>query len=951
MGCGNCNNTELEKKEVKQRPQAKVIIKANSMNITNQKSDKNMVEVESKPVTFDTEPNIKTFPKVHKNLSILPQNFYQKSKTFGIDNETDNLIAMNEKADLDLDSNEQIFPSRLRKSVSNSSNSNDRLINLSALFVDKYFKDQKPPKDKTSPWTDELFPPNLDSLLPKKMKMTSNLMKSIGKSINVEADGEDYLNKQLYKNFNFDKNSIAWYRAKDIFPEGRYTIFEDKVEVNDILQGNIGNCYFMSSLAAMCRNPQFIMELFRDLSLTSNGCYEVVMRIDGVWKVVLLDDYFPCHKESKKPLFAQSNGSELWVMLLEKAWAKVNGCYFNMISGWSSEVLFSLTSFPVYILDHKLIEKNELWKKLTNLLDKESIITCTSKLDESIEKMGLVHGHSFSVIGVKEGLVRNRTIKLIRLRNPWGYKEWTGRWSDKSKEWNDETRQVFNYRKTENKNDDDGEFYMEYYDYLRFFIVTEVCQVSKNVCSKSRIIDDFDGGSIFEIVVKDLSDLKIQAVKQSGRFEKKIPMEGELNMSLILLKKEVADGNINFSFLDSNTDCVFNPFINRVVDPGTYVVYIYADYTFSNFDQKRNYLLNVSSDNEFKVSKKAVDRDFTVLQEVISKSLIQLVATKEPLHCSNSIQLNKLMETKKELESSRAEKLEPLTSIIQNRFQDTSFGILYLKNNLKSKSISVTVTNNAKNMYLLNPKIKSKEFTLVISPLSDYCVIGIREKYYEEFCFDLPFTYKKVDLLNETCTEETYLSKVLGRRKSLIVEAISNKSPISPDKLNGKCKKKNYFDFVHYKHPVDLKHICSVINSKEAATDVYTLKYPEEMKELKTIPDLLDFEEVIFYDKIYVVTEKAHYFGEWKVKNSFIKHGRGMFIYDNGDKYVGQIQNGYRNGLGKMYYSNGEILTINFNDEQEGMNGIGTKTYKNGVIKQVEYENDELIREFDVVKS
>ena len=34
-----------------------------------------------------------------------------------------------------------------------------------------------------------------------------------------------------------------------------------------------------------------------------------------------MDDYFPCSKKTRVPIFAKPNGPELWVMLLEKAWA------------------------------------------------------------------------------------------------------------------------------------------------------------------------------------------------------------------------------------------------------------------------------------------------------------------------------------------------------------------------------------------------------------------------------------------------------------------------------------------------------------------------------------------------------------------------------------------------------------------------------------------------------
>jgi calpain-15 len=49
----------------------------------------------------------------------------------------------------------------------------------------------------------------------------------------------------------------------------------------------------------------------------------------------------------------------LWVLLLEKAWAKVNGCYENTITGYASEAFRFLTGAPVEFFNHSYID--ELW--------------------------------------------------------------------------------------------------------------------------------------------------------------------------------------------------------------------------------------------------------------------------------------------------------------------------------------------------------------------------------------------------------------------------------------------------------------------------------------------------------------------------------------------------------------------------------------------------------------
>lgn len=56
-----------------------------------------------------------------------------------------------------------------------------------------------------------------------------------------------------------------------------------------------------------------------------------------------MDDYVPCKKYSKTPAFNRSKDNELWVILLEKAWAKIHGGYMNIAAGLTREALRDLT--------------------------------------------------------------------------------------------------------------------------------------------------------------------------------------------------------------------------------------------------------------------------------------------------------------------------------------------------------------------------------------------------------------------------------------------------------------------------------------------------------------------------------------------------------------------------------------------------------------------------------
>lgn len=62
------------------------------------------------------------------------------------------------------------------------------------------------------------------------------------------------------------------------------------------------------------------------------------------------------------------------------------------------------------------------------------------------------------------------------------------------------------------------------------------------------------------------------------------------------------------------------------------------------------------------------------------------------------------------------------------------------------------------------------------------------------------------------------------------------------------------------------------------------------------------------------------------------------FIYNNGDKYVGEEENGFRNGFGKYTFSDGSFYEGEYIKDK--MQGWGTFSWPNGDIYVGEWEND-----------
>ena len=70
---------------------------------------------------------------------------------------------------------------------------------------------------------------------------------------------------------------------------------------------------------------------------------------------------------------------------------------------------------------------------------------------------GIVCGHAYSVMEIR----KPAGLMMIRLRNPWGNFEWTGKWSDTGDAWINELDGQVKRLLHFTANDQDGSFWME----------------------------------------------------------------------------------------------------------------------------------------------------------------------------------------------------------------------------------------------------------------------------------------------------------------------------------------------------------------------------------------------------------------------------------------------------------------------------------------------------------
>jgi uncharacterized protein YukE len=130
---------------------------------------------------------------------------------------------------------------------------------------------------------------------------------------------------------------------------------ETAIHPNDVEQGDVGDCYFISSLAALATTAAGRALLASNIRVNDDDTYTVTLyeRDDsGEFVPVEVDvtSEFPLYKNGD-PAFAHPGDrigiqQELWPMIYEKAYAKHMGGYNEIAGGWGAAAMETLTGQP-----------------------------------------------------------------------------------------------------------------------------------------------------------------------------------------------------------------------------------------------------------------------------------------------------------------------------------------------------------------------------------------------------------------------------------------------------------------------------------------------------------------------------------------------------------------------------------------------------------------------------
>jgi hypothetical protein len=278
----------------------------------------------------------------------------------------------------------------------------------------------------------------------------------------------------------------------------------------DIVQGSVGDCYFLSALAAVVFHHPDLADDLIDETYEEQGMYGVSFWQHGSWRMTWVDSYFPCYRPSgrthsgkHKLIFASGEDhKEIWPMVVEKAFAKQAGSYEAISGGQVSAALEMLTGGKGRRRDATLSTSGEHWEqfmaevKSDNYFvgagSKQLAVGAAEAAEQKKQMQGIVTGHAYTVLNVYEGGAggaddddQAAPLRLVELRNPWGRGEWSGDWGRGSRLWDSaQGKQVIVAHGPPPSQD--GRFWMDWVDFTRCFDSIDTCHMNFSEEDRAR---------------------------------------------------------------------------------------------------------------------------------------------------------------------------------------------------------------------------------------------------------------------------------------------------------------------------------------------------------------------------------------------------------------------------------------------------------------------------------
>ncbi|XP_056421562.1 calpain-10 [Hyla sarda] len=232
---------------------------------------------------------------------------------------------------------------------------------------------------------------------------------------------------------------ITWLRPQEISPSPH--LFPENSRDALGKQGILGDCWFICACSALLKSQPLLHQVFPADQHTwehqgYTGRFTCRFWRFGRWVEVTIDDRLPCL--GHKLCFSHCQDQEaFWLPLLEKAYAKLHGCYEALWAGQVADALVDLTGGMVERWSFEFAEESFREQMLSKMLDLKERCAMSCSVLRSIEGSGDPgQFHAFTITDIQHGKMKSgQSLLLFRVHNPWGRNCWEGSWQKSGTKW------------------------------------------------------------------------------------------------------------------------------------------------------------------------------------------------------------------------------------------------------------------------------------------------------------------------------------------------------------------------------------------------------------------------------------------------------------------------------------------------------------------------------------
>uniref|UniRef100_H0V2U3 Calpain 5 n=1 Tax=Cavia porcellus TaxID=10141 RepID=H0V2U3_CAVPO len=273
--------------------------------------------------------------------------------------------------------------------------------------------------------------------------------------------------------------TVRWKRPKDICENPR--LFVDGISSHDLHQGQVGNCWFVAACSSLASRDSLWQKVIPDWKEQEwdpekpdsyAGIFHFHFWRFGEWVDVVIDDQLPT--VNNQLIYCHSNSrNEFWCALVEKAYAKLAGCYQALDGGNTADALVDFTggvSEPIDLTEGDFAndeaKRNQLFERVLKVHSRGGLISASIKAVTAADMEARPRVCCPDVRKVRLGhcllaFFKSEKLDMIRL--------------DTSEEWQKVSKSE--QEKMGVTVQDDGEFWMTFEDLCRYFTDIIKCRL------------------------------------------------------------------------------------------------------------------------------------------------------------------------------------------------------------------------------------------------------------------------------------------------------------------------------------------------------------------------------------------------------------------------------------------------------------------------------------------